>query len=77
MGYMVCCARAKCPRCGFQVSAASPYFRDVLARTHNFEAHGIHSAEPSLASPADACRETTSAPIAAIKPATASFVQPC
>jgi len=34
-------ARAKCPRCGHVVVAASPVFKDSLCRAHDLEVHGI------------------------------------
>ena len=55
-------ARAKCPRCGIVIVAASPIERDKLARAHDEEVHG-------LVSPA--------APSAATNPAIAGAVHPC
>ena len=55
-------SRAKCPRCGVVVVAASPAACDALCRAHDAEVH-------SLVVP--------DAPNAASKPAIAPAVQPC
>jgi hypothetical protein len=66
---MLTLARAKCPRCGWVISAASPEFRDQLARAHDAEVHHI----PASAGVPPAADVPSSA---ASKPAIAPAVQP-
>jgi len=54
---MITLARAKCPRCGLVVVAASPATRDQLARAHDAEVHHI----PSSAGVPPAAGELSSA----------------
>jgi hypothetical protein len=51
---MITLARAKCPRCGFVVVAASTTERDALCRAHDWEAHQ----DPSLDEVRRACNRT-------------------
>ena len=46
---MVTLSRAKCPRCGFVVVAASPEMKDTLCVAHDREAHGLGLVSPSVA----------------------------
>jgi uncharacterized protein (UPF0212 family) len=61
-------ARAKCPRCGFVVVAASVAARKALCIAHDAE---VHSLTPSDAGAPEPC------PSAASKAAIAPAVQPC
>lgn len=59
--------RAKCPRCGLVVAAASPAARTALCRAHDREAHSLGSA----------VAVDDAVPTDASKPAIAPAVQPC
>jgi uncharacterized OB-fold protein len=67
-------SRAKCPRCGFVVVAASPAMKDELCRAHDREVHQLPSAAELIAA-FESCRGTDT-PREENKPAIAATVQP-